>query len=101
MAVLEYEPQFDSAAEEEISPLDYFKAGLHGMVMDIESSGTSALGHLHVIRHEIKHRYEKLLKQSFSGNYAQAELAAIQEEAILTYHKLVWTMGYIRDRQSK
>jgi len=102
MAVQEYEPRFDSPyAEEEITPLDYFKDDLHTMVTDVESSGISALGHLNAVRHEMKRRYEQLVKQSYSDNYSQGELALIHEEAILTYHKWEWTMGYIRDRQPK
>jgi hypothetical protein len=102
MAVQEYEPRFDSPyAEEEIAPLDNFKDGLHAMVTDVESSGISALGHLNIVRHEMKRRYEKLVKQSYSDNFSQDQLSLIYEEAILTYHKWKWTMGYIQDRQPK
>jgi hypothetical protein len=102
MAVLEYEPRFDPAVtEEEISPLDYFKAGLHGMVAEVESSGISALGHLLAVRSDLRQKQIHLMRESFSDNHTPEELVLIQEEMILIYHEQIWAEGYIADRQPK
>lgn len=109
MATYEYETE--PSPETEQSPIDFFKDSLHGMVIDIEGSGKSALGSLLVIRAELKAKRRELMLQSSTVEQRMRdeingyepermqELAQLQEELILLYHEQVWTEGYISDRQ--
>src|SRR5689334_347799 len=109
MAIQEFEPQdrlVDS--EENQSPLEIFKDELHGMVIEVEGSGQPALGHLLIIRTELKGkrvglmlesgRIEQQLRENPDSAGLIANLCRLQEEQILVYHQAEWVEGYIRDR---
>jgi hypothetical protein len=111
MAIYEYEAE--PRPETEQAPLDYFKDGLHGMVMDMEANGGLALSSLLIVRAELKAKSIDLMRQSNdvehnirsgADSYSPElieELGRLQEEHILVYHEQIWTEGYIRDRQKK
>jgi hypothetical protein len=111
MAITEFEvPDHAVDSEEEQSPLDVFKSSLHGMVIEVESSGQSALGHLQIIRDELKTKRITLLRESsnierelrFGSDTTDliSELSRLQEEQIMVYHQSEWLEGYFRDRFS-
>lgn len=111
MAIQEFEaPNGAVDSEEEQSALDFFKSSLHGMVMEVESSGQSALGHLQIIRGDLKgkrirlmrefSRIEQELRLNLSNGDLISELAQLQQEQILVYHQMEWLEGYFRDRIS-
>ena len=108
MAIQEFDAQ--PSLHEAIPPLELFKQELHGMVLDLEDIGISALPALIEVREDLRSTQKELMKQSGLTEQQmreQPELsdellqrwAELQENSIINYHKQVWTEGYIQDRQ--
>jgi hypothetical protein len=117
MALYEFEPQVipattefagiaDTAPEEEQSPLDSFKKGLHEMVVGLEDNGISSLPNLVAIRQELREKRKALMRRSsqidsmLSEDTSEiwSEFNDLQQKLVHVYHQLKWLEGYISDR---